>query len=136
MTRETITFHSPDAGEASGEAEVLRFSAAGRVALATLYVLGGLLGATACIIIPGVHFITTWALPLLGVIMAVRTVRRDLIVHQPHGRCPSCGKHIELTGGPLDDPHWQKCPQCQAVVQIRVNESPTDTHRAKDNASA
>lgn len=118
MQHEPIIFQSPIGQPTIGEAEVSRHSSASRITIATLWVVGGLLGGTACIIVPGVHLITTWGLPLLGIIMAVRTIRRDVVIHQPQGTCPSCGAGLQLPGGAVGDSGWQACPGCKTQLRI------------------
>ena len=118
---EAITFVSPDGTQAEGTADVIRYSPTSRAVRATLFVIGGLLGATACIVIPILHLFTTWGLPLLGIYMAVRTMRREVVLMDVHGTCPCCGKSIQLPGGAMNEPAWQACPQCQEPLQMRVS---------------
>lgn len=119
MSAEPIIFQGPEGEPTVGEGDVERFSTAGRITIATLWVVGGLLGGTACIIVPGVHLITTWAFPLLGIMMAMRTMRREVVIQQPQGLCPSCNQRLNLPGGATSDPGWQKCPSCHDALKIR-----------------
>lgn len=120
MPKESIILEAPNGVETAGEAEIARYSIASRISQAALWVIGGLLGGTACIIIPVVHLFTTWGLPLLGVLMAVRTMRREVVVHQPEGTCPKCNEQIQLPGGAANDPEWQVCPRCKTTIQVRA----------------
>lgn len=119
MPKETIVIHAAAGAETAGEADIMRYSTASRITRAALWVIGGLLGGTACIIIPVVHLFTTWGLPLLGIFMAVRTMRREVVIHQPTGMCPNCKEMIQLAGGAADDPGWQVCPNCKATIHVR-----------------
>jgi hypothetical protein len=117
---ESIIVRGPDGTESTVTAQVLRFSPASRWGRATAFALGGLIGGTACIIIPIVHLFTTWALPLLGFFMAWRTLKRDVVVLPPDGPCPACRQPLQLTGGVQSDPEWQVCPLCKATLQFDV----------------
>jgi hypothetical protein len=119
MPTESIILQAPNGKQTAGSAEILRYSNANRIIRASLFVLGGLIGGTVCILIPIVHLITTWGLPLLGIVMAIRTMRRDVVIHQPQGTCPNCNEHIQLPGGAASDPEWQVCSHCKTHLQIR-----------------
>jgi hypothetical protein len=119
MPKESISIHTAGGAETAGEAEIVRYSTSSRIIQATLWAIGGLLGGTACIIIPVVHLFTTWGLPLLGILMAVRTMRREIVIHEPTGTCPHCKEKIELAGGAANDPEWQVCPHCKTAIQVR-----------------
>lgn len=115
-----IVLCGADGKQTPGSAEVVRYSQATRVTFAVMYVLGGLLGGLFCIVVPVVHLFTTWGLPVLGVLMAIRAMRRTVVVYHPEGACPACGAMIQLVSGPIDDTAWQHCPDCQAALQIRL----------------
>ena len=117
---ETVTLTGAEGARNDATAEVVRYSPVNRVVKASLFVLGGLLAATACIVIPIVHLFTTWGFPLLGILMAVRTMRREIVVTQVEGDCPTCGQKIGLPGGALNEPAWQVCPTCQAKLNVQV----------------
>ena len=119
MSKESIVIQAAAGEETAGEAEVVRYSTASRITQATLWIIGGLLGGTACIIIPVVHLFSTWGLPLLGIFMAVRTMRREVVIYEPTGTCPNCKGKIELAGGAANDPEWQVCPHCKTAIQVR-----------------
>jgi hypothetical protein len=133
---EPIIMEDPDGKQAMWAAEVIRSTHAGRVTIATLYVVGGLLGGTACIVIPILHLFTTWGFPLLGILMAVRTMKRDVLIYQPEGPCPVCAEPIELAGGLPGDSSWQVCPECKAALHVRVPEQTMQTERGAANADS
>jgi len=122
---ETVTITGPDGKQSPGEAgDVQRISNGTRITVGWLYIIGGFVGGTACIVIPIVHLFTTWGLPLLGVIMGVRTFKRRVETFDIVGMCPVCNQHIELRGGSVDDPAWQKCPECDAVLTVQAKDAP------------
>jgi hypothetical protein len=121
---ETITIRDGGDAERPAQAEVFRYSDGVRIAKATMFLVGGFLFGAACIVIPVLHFITTWALPLLGVIMFTRTLATRIEVRDIEGICPSCGEGFALSGGPLHDPKWQICPKCRQPLRIDVPAKP------------
>lgn len=118
MTRETVTLRSAEGAESEGTAEVVRPSGVRRAIVATVFVVGGIVGGLAFIIIPIVHLFTTWALPLIGVLMAIRVMRRELSIHRLDGVCPACRNEIHEYDRGGDDPAWQLCPRCDARLAI------------------
>lgn len=105
------------AGEA---ADVARYSDAARIAIGTLWIVGGLVGGTVCLVVPLVHLVSTWALPLLGIFMGMRAFKRRTVAYQIACLCPACAEPIELAGGSLDDASWQRCPKCAANLRIEA----------------
>lgn len=120
MAQESISFESPAGAVEGAVADVVRPTAAGNAIRAIVCVVGGLLGAAIFILIPIVHLVTTWLLPLLGVMLALRALRRKAAVYDAEGACPSCKEAIRLPGGELDDPSWQMCLRCGQRIQVRL----------------
>jgi hypothetical protein len=117
---ETITLRNTENTERPAQAEVFRYADAVRITKATMFLVGGFLFGAACILIPVLHFITTWALPLLGVVMFMKTIATRVEVRNIEGICPSCGEGFALSGGALHDPRWQVCPKCRQPLRIDV----------------
>ncbi len=115
-----ITLESTDHPATTGHAdEVARHSAIARIGVASVYVIGGFLLAVPCIIVPVVHLVSTWGLPLLGILMAVRTWKREIVIYRARGKCPACHQPIELNGGSTHDATWQVCPKCKSTLTVR-----------------
>jgi hypothetical protein len=55
--------------------------------------------------------------------MGVRAFKRREVIYQPTGVCPTCGKAIEFVGGSVDDPSWQTCPLCKAILHVRTGDA-------------
>jgi hypothetical protein len=123
MAQERIIIQGPDGCQQPCEAEVIRYSTASRVTYANLYIIGGLLAGTVCIVVPIAHLITTWGFPLLGIYMAIRTLRCKIVILPQECTCPACGERMQLTGGSIDDAEWQKCPQCNATLRVSAENS-------------
>lgn len=122
MTEESITIADWEGRRREASAEVIRYSEANRVTFAILYVVGGLFAGTMCIVVPIAHLITTWGFPLLGIYMAIRTMRRKTVVHAIESECPRCGERMQMTGGSIDEAEWQTCPKCHAKLSVRVED--------------
>ena len=133
MPQESVNFENASGEKRAGQAsDIARYSDAVRITIGTLWIVGGLIGGTVCIVVPVVHLITTWALPLFGILMGLRAFKRRVVIYQPAGVCPSCDKPMELAGGSIDDQTWQTCPQCKAALKVR----PTGNADLVSNAEA
>jgi hypothetical protein len=125
MARETVMLENAGRAAgggpaATGEAvDVARYSDVARIAIGTLWIVGGVLGGLMFIIVPVVHLITTWALPLGGILLGLRAYKRRLVVYQVTATCPACHEPIDLVGGSVDDPAWQTCPKCKTPLKVR-----------------
>jgi hypothetical protein len=124
MAQEPVVVQTEDGQTSTAQAEVVRYSNAERITKATLFVIAGLIGGTVCIIVPVLHFITTWGFPLLGILMAMRTMKREVSILQPQGPCPGCGQPLDMAGGAMIDEEWQVCPLCRAKLVFRVEPKP------------
>lgn len=122
MAAEAVIIESAD-GQATGAAgeavDVAHYSDFARIGIGTLWIVGGVLGGLMFIIVPVVHLITTWVLPLGGVLLGLRAFKRRLVIYQVTGTCPACRELIDLIGGSADDPAWQVCPKCKAPLKVR-----------------
>ena len=124
MAEEPVILKSSEGVERPGTAEVVRYGAGIRTTKAIGFVVGGLLFGAACIIVPVLHLFTTWGLPLLGIILAVRSLRREVVVESATGTCPSCEASITLPGGAGDDGTARTCPQCGGALELVVSAPP------------
>ncbi len=94
----------------------MRYGATSRRLRAAGLIAAGFLGGTACIIVPVLHLVTTWALPLLGIWLGLRALRIPVKVLDVRGRCPGCGEPLELFGGEPSDP--RTCPGCGRALEL------------------
>ncbi|MHC4947884.1 MAG: hypothetical protein ACYTG1_06445 [Planctomycetota bacterium] len=117
MSEQVITLRAADGATAPAQAEVVRHGS-GRVVRAIAFVLAGLVGGTVCIIVPVLHLITTWALPLAGIVLCVRTLRTRVVIGPLTGACPACHAPLDLPGGSADDAGWQACGACGARLEL------------------
>lgn len=123
MAREAVVIEDASGSKATGEAvDAAHYSDVARITIGTLFIVGGLLGGAMFIVVPIVHLITTWALPLGGVLLGLRAYKRRVVLYQVQGVCPTCHEPVEFNGGSIDDPSWQMCPKCKAVLKVRPAE--------------
>ncbi len=114
-----------ESGEtAPADATIERYPEAARIGKAVAFIAGGFLLGFACIFVPVLHLITTWALPLAGIVLGRRTLKIDRAFGPITGTCPLCEKPIELRGGPIKTSNWRVCPECQKDLQVVVAEPP------------
>ena len=96
-----------------------------RTVKAAAIMVAGFAGGGACIIVPGLHLVTTWALPLLGIVLGLRAYRTQASIDGGQGACPACGKPIDLipikVGADLAS---MTCPSCKEPVAIRLVDVP------------
>lgn len=119
MPQESIILEAPDGTRAPGTGDIVRRSKSSRVVRATLYVLAGLLTGAGSILIPLLHLVSTWLLPLVGIALAYRTMQREFVVRAIEGVCPSCKQAINLSGRTVQGGDWQYCPHCEARLTVR-----------------
>jgi hypothetical protein len=120
MPSEAVLIEHVAGDAARGEAaDVARYSDFARISIGVMWIVGGLLGGLMFIVVPIVHLITTWALPLGGILLGVRAFKRRLVFYQISGTCPACREPIDLIGGLVDDPAWQVCPKCESKLSVR-----------------
>ncbi len=113
-----ITLRAQDGRTAPAAATIDRYPTAARVGKAVAFFVGGLAGGTACIIVPVLHLVTTWALPLAGIVMGLRTLKIEQRLSRINGTCPACSQRIELRGGPVKAAIWRVCPECDKDLEI------------------
>ncbi len=119
-THVVLTLRAQDGRTASAGAVIDDYPSGARNAKAVMYFAGGFMGAAACIIVPFLHLITTWALPLAGILMGLRTLRIEHRLGEIAGTCPLCEQRIELRGGPVKVSNWRVCPSCRKDVEVVI----------------
>ena len=113
-----ITLRGAGGETASADATIERYPDAARIGKAVGFFAGGFLLGGACILVPVLHLVTTWALPLAGIILGMRTLKIDRAFGPITGTCPLCEKQIELRGGPIKASNWRVCPECGKDIEI------------------
>lgn len=113
---------SGSATAVAGSAEVTRYSSARRLGRAGAVALGGVVLGGLSILIPGLHLISTWLLPLLGIGVAGWLLSVHARVGLVEGTCPSCGQamRIEGTGHVGSEAVWVRCNHCQHPLELVI----------------
>lgn len=133
MAQEVITLRAEDGTTSRASAEVYRYSPGYRTLKAAAWIGGGIVGGGLCIIIPVLHLITTWALPLLGIVFGLRASRTHLEILQISGPCPACRASISMPGGGTGErPLVAPCPECEAPLTLLASESAAEAATADD----
>ena len=94
------------------------YSSTGRICKAFLCLLGGLGLGAILIVVPILHLITTWALPLGGLLWAVHILRTEATIREIDGTCPVCGVALRLEGGRAVFPLRESCPDCRRPLMV------------------
>ncbi len=120
MSAERAIVRSRDGRETEVSADIRRYGAGRRAGTAAaVFGTAVVLGASS-IVVPGVHFVAPWLLPLLGGGIALYLYNRVAVVDRVRGPCPSCGEAfcIEERGALGNDPLWLRCPHCGAPMEL------------------
>lgn len=99
-------------------ATIVHFSASQRFGKAALFLVGGVGLGAALIVVPILHLITTWALPLAGTIGCVNTLRTRSRLRDIDGVCPACENTLQHKGGRAVFPMRIDCPDCRRPLSI------------------
>jgi len=108
-------------GEAttSAQAEVaVRYGDAARIARGVGVMALGLALGAACVVVPVLHLITTWALPAGGLALGVYLLNTRSKVAGLRGECPACGEPGRFASASLEGTVEAVCPACFAFVQV------------------
>jgi hypothetical protein len=102
--------------------EITRYNLAIRLTRSLPIFVGSVILGAATIIVPGVHLISTWFIPLLGSGIALYVFRVHARIGTIDGRCPSCEAEFSQNGGPYEDPMWIRCPSCSVPLELVLPE--------------
>lgn len=119
-----VALRSERGASTEGHTQLVRYSLQARLGRALGSLGLGLVGAALCLPVPGVHLLTTWALPLAGALAAWGAWQTHTRLEGLRGPCPDCGAEVALDGGRLRSPHWSACPRCHHNVQVQLIERP------------
>ncbi|MEZ4316002.1 MAG: hypothetical protein R3F61_00790 [Myxococcota bacterium] len=117
---ETVTLKARDGAVVEGQAEVSRFSNGQRLSKALPVGIGGTLLGLGTIVIPGLHLVSTWAIPLLSWGIAWYFFNKRGSLGTVSAMCPSCGKPMQAEGGAWEDPMYVRCDKCMTPFEVAV----------------
>jgi len=120
MASESIQLLTRDKQTAKAMAEITRYSDTTRLMRAGVVAIGGTVIGLCTIVIPVMHLISTWLIPLISWAIAWHIFGIQTVIGSVKGTCPGCDKAIELDGGPLASDLWARCPHCALPMQYVV----------------
>jgi len=94
-----------------------------RTVVALIWLAVGFGGALALIVVPIVHLISTWALPLIGILCAINALKTHARVSHVEGECPGCGGKLLLAGGRAVFPVRDACEHCSRPLLLSPAEA-------------
>ncbi len=120
MATEPFTLRTRRGASSEATAEVDRTPAATRWARAAGVAVVGTLVGLATIVVPTVHLVSVWAVPLLSWGVAAYTLTLRGKLRSVRGPCPACAVEIELgqQGELTDEVIWALCPKCNEPLKI------------------
>lgn len=122
QSTEAITLRARDGACSDGQAQLTRWPLGVRAGRASAIAASGVLAGAASVIIPAVHLVSTWLIPLLSFGIAAYVLQVRARVDRIEGVCPKCGE--TLSAGPFgaatdDEPLWVRCPSCTLPLEVR-----------------
>ena len=117
MRQEQIRLRPRKGEETVGQADITTLSAGSRGLKVGLWLLFGVAGL-GTIVIPGMHFVTPWLIPLISLGMAWNAWNKTHILHKVSGECPLCGETGTWTDVVWDTQLWERCPHCNEPIEI------------------
>ena len=120
MPTESVQLRTREGATGEAQAEVTRYSAGRRLAVSLTLAVGGTVLGLSTLIIPGVHFVGPWLIPLLSLGIAGYLFRRTMVIGTVRGPCLSCGADMVLDeGGSVgNDAVWLRCPACNTPHEL------------------
>ncbi|HHO50636.1 MAG TPA: hypothetical protein ENK18_07115 [Deltaproteobacteria bacterium] len=125
MSSEQVTLRQRKGEPVEATAEVVRYGSGERTTRAGSIAGAGVVLGGLSILIPGVHLISTWLLPLLGLGIASYYYRIRAKVGRITGTCPSCGEAMSISdvGTVTDEAVWVRCDKCSHPLELVLAES-------------
>ena len=122
MSAETATLKLRDGRTIEVRADIRRYGAGSRAAKAGIIVVIAFVLGASSIMVPGVHFIAPWLVPILGLVIAGYIYNRVLIVDGVRGTCPDCDMAMDIKeGGSVgNDALYLRCPSCNIPLEFVV----------------
>ena len=118
MKELTLDFRAETGAVTDGSATIEHFSTPLRWVRATIFLVGGIGLGALLLVVPILHLITTWALPLAGAIACVGALRTRARLSNIQGSCPGCEAPFTHNGGRAVFPMRIDCPSCRRPISI------------------
>ena len=120
MVTENVPYmlHSETGATSEALGRYTEYPASMRFLTALIWLGIGFGGAALLIVVPVVHLISTWLLPLVAVLGAFSALRTPSRVSHVTGRCPVCQGKLLLAGGRAEFPVRDSCEHCGRPLTI------------------
>jgi hypothetical protein len=121
MAIEKTQLMTRDGRVIEAEAEITRYGSGARMVRGGGVVVVFFMLAAIFVFVPGLHLVTTWFLPLLGLGLGAYIGRVSLWVGEVSGECPDCNKAMVIgKSGPVaaDEALWLRCPHCTLPLEL------------------
>lgn len=125
MSSEQVTLKQRQGDPVEAMAEVVRYGPGDRTTRAGTIAGAGVVLGGLSILVPGVHLISTWLLPLLGLGIAAYYYRIRAKVDRITGTCPNCGEAMSIgeVGTVTDEAVWVRCDKCSHPLELVLAET-------------
>jgi len=118
MIRIPLTVRSSNGGLGDGSAELHEIPDGERVGKAVGFVVVGFGLGAALIVVPILHLLTTWALPLGGLALGFNAWKTRARLGSMEGHCPACEAPLSLEGSGANFPVRETCGGCGCALEL------------------
>ncbi len=118
MKELALVLQAETGAQTEGTASIEHFSTPLRWVKATIFLFGGIGLGAALIVVPILHLVTTWALPLAGLIACISALRTRARLGDIQASCPGCKASFSHNGGRAVFPMRIDCPDCRRPISI------------------
>jgi len=110
---------STELGEScEGVGELREYGPLIRYSMSFGWLITALALATALLVIPVIHLITTWLLPIAGAVGFVSIIKTKATITKIKSDCPACKSAVLLRGGRDDHGLRESCDECNRPLII------------------
>ncbi len=118
MTEQRVKVATRQGPSNEGTASVVFYGKGQRLVRAIAVLAIFLILAGAFVFVPIVHLITTWALPIAGLVGFWMLLRTKAVVKTIEGQCPDCSHTFAFKGGPMEEIMWYRCEECRLPLKV------------------
>ena len=110
---------STELGETtSGVGELREFSSPLRYAMSFGWLITAFVLAVVLVVVPVIHLLTTWLLPIAGLVGFVTIIQTRATITKIKSQCPSCKAAVLLGGGRAEAQMRDSCNDCNRPLII------------------
>jgi len=120
MAPEAVRLHTRDKRVVDATAEITRYGAAVRILRGGAIAVVAIVIGAVTILIPVLHFVLPWAIPLAGFGVGAYVALQGVIVGEVRATCPDCSAAIAAPGGTASEDVWIRCPKCTLPLRLEI----------------